>query len=43
MVVNLHAISHVTRGDNETASIHLKERGEVLPVSRRYLHHFRQM
>ena len=43
VVVNLHAISHVTRGDNETASIHLKERGEVLPVSRRYLHHFRQM
>ena len=43
VVVNLHAISHVTRGDNETASIHLKGRGEVLPVSRRYLHHFRQM
>ena len=43
VVVNLHAISHVTRGDNETASIHLKGRDELLPVSRRYLHQFRQM
>ena len=34
VVVNLHAISHVTRGDNETATIHLKGRNEVLPVSR---------
>jgi DNA-binding LytR/AlgR family response regulator len=42
-VVNLRAISHVTRGDNETAEIHLKGRGEVLPVSRSYLHLFRQM
>lgn len=43
MVVNLRAISHVTRGPNETADIHLKGRDEVLPVSRTYLHHFRQM
>jgi DNA-binding LytR/AlgR family response regulator len=43
VVVNLHSISHVTRGPNETAQIHLKERAEVLPVSRSYLHHFRQM
>lgn len=43
VVVNLHAISHVTRGLNETADIHLKGRDEVLPVSRRYLHLFRQM
>jgi DNA-binding LytR/AlgR family response regulator len=43
VVVNLHAISHVTRGDNETADIHLKGRKEVLPVSRSYLHLFRQM
>ena len=43
VVVNLRAISHVTRGDNETAHIHLKGRDEVLPVSRSYLHHFRQM
>jgi len=42
-VVNLHAISHVTRGTNETAQIHLKGRAEALPVSRSYLHHFRQM
>jgi DNA-binding LytR/AlgR family response regulator len=43
VVVNLRAISHVTRGENETAHIHLKGRAEVLPVSRSYLHHFRQM
>jgi DNA-binding LytR/AlgR family response regulator len=43
VVVNLRAISHVTRGENETADIHLKGRNEVLPVSRSYLHLFRQM
>jgi DNA-binding LytR/AlgR family response regulator len=43
VVVNLRSISHVTRGDNETADIHLKGRTEVLPVSRSYLHLFRQM
>jgi DNA-binding LytR/AlgR family response regulator len=43
VVVNLRAISHVTRGPNETADIHLKGRPEVLPVSRSYLHLFRQM
>jgi DNA-binding LytR/AlgR family response regulator len=43
VAVNLRAISHVTRGANETADIHLKGRGEVLPVSRTYLHLFRQM
>jgi DNA-binding LytR/AlgR family response regulator len=42
VVVNLRAISHVTR-DDETATIHLKDRKEVLPVSRSYLHRFRQM
>ncbi len=42
-VVNLRAISHVVRGENETAQIHLKGRSEVLPVSRNYLHLFRQM
>lgn len=41
--VNLAAVSHVTRGDNETATIHLKGRGETLPVSRAHLHLFRQM
>ncbi len=43
VVVNRRSISHVTRGDNETASIHLKGRSDVLPVSRSYLHLFRQM
>ncbi len=43
VVVNRRAISHVSRGDNETASIHLRGRTEVLPVSRSYLHLFRQM
>ncbi len=42
-VVNLRAISHVKRGDNETADIHLKGRTEVLPVSRSFLHLFKQM
>jgi DNA-binding LytR/AlgR family response regulator len=41
--VNLRAVSHILRGDNETAEIHLKGRGEVLTVSRSYLHQFRQM
>ena len=43
VVVNLRAISHVKRHDNETAEIHLKGRDDVLPVSRSYLHWFRQM
>jgi len=42
VVVNLRAISHLTR-DDETATIHLKGREEVLPVSRSYLHRFHQM
>ena len=43
VVVNRRSISHVTRGDNETGSVHLKGRPDVLPVSRSYLHLFRQM
>jgi DNA-binding LytR/AlgR family response regulator len=43
VVVNLRAISYVKRHDNETAEIHLKGRDDVLPVSRNYLHLFRQM
>ncbi len=43
VVINLRAISHVRRHDNETAEIHVKGRKEVLPVSRGYLHLFRQM
>lgn len=43
VVVNLRAVSHVRRHGNETAEIHLKGRKEALPVSRNYLHLFRQM
>lgn len=43
VVVNLRSVSHVVRGDNETASIHLRGRDDVLPVSRNYLHLFKQM
>ncbi|MEO6799170.1 MAG: LytTR family DNA-binding domain-containing protein [Rhodanobacter sp.] len=43
VVVNLRAISHVMRGENETALIHLKGRHDTLPVSRNYVHLFRQM
>jgi DNA-binding LytR/AlgR family response regulator len=43
VVVNLRAISHIKRHDNETAEIHLKGRSDVLPVSRHYAHLFRQM
>jgi len=43
VVVNLRSVSHVRRHDNDTAEIHLKGRKEVLPVSRNYLHLFRQM
>jgi DNA-binding LytR/AlgR family response regulator len=42
-IVNLRSISHVRRLDNETAEIHFKARKEVLPVSRNYVHLFRQM
>ena len=37
------AVHHVVRGDNDAAEIHLKGRPEILPVSRSYLHLFRQM
>jgi DNA-binding LytR/AlgR family response regulator len=43
VVVNLRSVSHVSRNENETGCIHLKDRKEVLPVSRTYLHLFRQM
>ena len=43
VVMNVRAISHVTRSDHETADIHLKNRKEVLPVSRSFMHLFRQM
>ncbi|MDT8999979.1 LytTR family DNA-binding domain-containing protein [Paucibacter sp. APW11] len=43
VVVNLGAVKGVTRGDNETAEITLKHRPERLPVSRSYLHLFKEM
>jgi DNA-binding LytR/AlgR family response regulator len=43
VIVNLHHVAQVVRGANETADVHLRGRSEVLPVSRSYLHLFRQM
>ncbi|MFL6576867.1 MAG: LytR/AlgR family response regulator transcription factor [Povalibacter sp.] len=43
IVVNLRAVSHLTRNDHETADLYLKGREEALPVSRTYLPAFRQM
>ncbi|MFY9509871.1 MAG: LytTR family DNA-binding domain-containing protein [Rubrivivax sp.] len=43
VIVNLHHVAQVLRGLNETADVQLKGRSEVLPVSRSYLHLFRQM
>jgi DNA-binding LytR/AlgR family response regulator len=43
VIVNLARVAQVTRGLNETADVHLKGRSDVLPVSRSYLHLFRQM
>ena len=43
VIVNLRRVSQVTRGTNETAEVHLKGRSEVLPVSRSFVHLFRQM
>lgn len=43
VVVNLRAVGHVRRHDNDTAEIHLKGRRETLPVSRSYLHLFHPM
>jgi len=43
VIVALHHVSQVVRGLNETADVHLRGRAEVLPVSRSYLHVFRQM
>ena len=43
VIVNLHRVTQVTRNLNETADLHLAGRSEVLPVSRSFLHLFRQM
>ena len=42
-IVNLHHVTQVVRSASETADVHLRGRKEVLPVSRSYLHFFRQM
>jgi len=43
VVVNLRAIDHLVRSDNDSAEIHLRGRVEVLPVSRSFLPLFKQM
>ncbi len=43
VIVNLHQVAQVTRGPNETADVQLKGRHELLPVSRSFVHVFRQM
>ena len=43
VIVALRHVAQVVRGSNETADVHLRGRTEVLPVSRSYLHVFRQM
>lgn len=43
VIVNLAFVREVVRGMNETAELHVRGASEVLPVSRSYLHHFRQM
>ncbi len=42
-IVNLRHVAQVVRGANETAELHLRDRPEVLAVSRSFLHVFRQM
>jgi DNA-binding LytR/AlgR family response regulator len=43
VIVNLREIVQVNRGLNESAELQLKGRKELLPVSRSYVHVFRQM
>jgi DNA-binding LytR/AlgR family response regulator len=43
VIVNLHQVSQISRGPNETAEVHLKGRNELLPVSRSFVHVFRHM
>jgi DNA-binding LytR/AlgR family response regulator len=43
VIVNLHHVVQVNRGLNETAEVQLKGRSELLPVSRSFVHVFRQM
>jgi len=43
VIVNLKQVAQVIRGANETAEVHLRGRSVTLPVSRSFLHLFRQM
>jgi DNA-binding LytR/AlgR family response regulator len=43
VIVNLHQVSQIDRGPNETAEVRLKGRPDVLPVSRSFVHVFRHM
>lgn len=43
VIVNLKQVAQVIRGANETAEVHLRDRSVTLPVSRSYLHLFKQM
>jgi DNA-binding LytR/AlgR family response regulator len=42
-IVNLRQVAQMVRGANETAELHLRDRTERLPVSRSFLHLFKQM
>ncbi len=43
VIVNLHQVTQVLRCENETAELHLRGRSQTLPISRNYLHLFKQM
>jgi DNA-binding LytR/AlgR family response regulator len=43
VIVNLRQVAQVDRGFNETAEVRMRNRRELLPVSRSFLHVFRQM
>ena len=43
VIVNLACVGEVVRGINETATLHLRGHDEKLPISRNFLHYFRQM
>ena len=43
VIVNLNQVAQVHRGLNETAEVELKGRKDLLPVSRSFVHLFRQM
>jgi DNA-binding LytR/AlgR family response regulator len=41
VIVNLASVAHVARGRNDTGRLHLKQRDDILPVSRANLSKFR--